>query len=71
MQTAGISPSLLLSQAFSGSMILTTAIRYGMRAAKALGANHVTLEHPSDDAHTARLAKLAEEEGYPRRVPRA
>jgi len=23
----------------------------------------VTLEHPSDDAHTARLAKLAEEEG--------
>ena len=39
------------------------AIRYGMRAAKALGANHITLEHPSDDEHTARLGKLAEEEG--------
>ena len=39
------------------------AIRYGMRAAKALGASHVTLEHPEDDAHTARLAMLAEEEG--------
>lgn len=38
-------------------------IRYGMRAAKALGANHVTLEHPEDDEHTARLAKIAEEEG--------
>jgi len=38
-------------------------IRYGMLAAKALGASHVTLEHPEDDAHTARLARLAEEEG--------
>jgi sugar phosphate isomerase/epimerase len=38
------------------------AIRYGMRAAKALGASHVTLEHPEDDKHTARLAKIAEEE---------
>ena len=38
------------------------AIRYGMRAAKALGASHVTLEHPEDDNHTARLAKIAEEE---------
>lgn len=38
-------------------------IRFGMRAAKALGASHVTLEHPEDDAHTARLARLAEEEG--------
>ncbi len=33
-------------------------ISYGMRAAKALGATHVTLEHPSDDAHTARLGAL-------------
>ena len=32
---------------------------YGFRAAKALGASHVTLEHPSDDAHTALLGKLA------------
>jgi len=37
-------------------------IRYGMRAAKALGASHVTLEHPSDDKHTFRLSKIAEEE---------
>jgi len=34
-------------------------IAYGMRAAKALGASHVTLEHPSDNAHTERLGKLA------------
>jgi sugar phosphate isomerase/epimerase len=37
-------------------------IRYGMRAAKALGASHITLEHPEDDEHTQRLAKIAEEE---------
>ncbi|WP_297336367.1 TIM barrel protein [Algoriphagus sp.] len=35
-------------------------ISYGMRAAKALGATHVTLEHPADDAHTLRLGKLGE-----------
>lgn len=35
-------------------------ISYGMRAAKALGASHVTLEHPSDDQHTLRLGKLGE-----------
>jgi len=35
-------------------------IAYGMNAAKALGATHVTLEHPSDDAHTLRLGKLGE-----------
>lgn len=34
-------------------------IDYGFRAAKALGASHVTLEHPSDDAHTQKLGKLA------------
>lgn len=38
-------------------------IAYGMKAAKALGASHVTLEHPSDDAHTLRLGKIAEEIG--------
>jgi sugar phosphate isomerase/epimerase len=36
-------------------------IAYGMNAAKALGASHVTLEHPSDDAHTLRLGKLGEQ----------
>jgi sugar phosphate isomerase/epimerase len=35
-------------------------IDYGMRAAKALGATHITLEHPSDDEHTMRLGKLAQ-----------
>ena len=36
---------------------------YGMRAARALGASHVTLEHPGDDAHTARLARIAGRNG--------
>ncbi|GAA0877166.1 hypothetical protein GCM10009119_01340 [Algoriphagus jejuensis] len=35
-------------------------VAYGMKAAKALGASHVTLEHPSDDAQTLRLGKLGE-----------
>ena len=35
-------------------------IEYGLRAAKTLGAGHVTLEHPGDDAQTKRLAALAE-----------
>ncbi|GAB3226562.1 sugar phosphate isomerase/epimerase [Algoriphagus aestuariicola] len=35
-------------------------VSYGMQAAKALGASHVTLEHPSDDAQTLRLGKLGE-----------
>lgn len=34
-------------------------IDYGFRAAKALGASHVTLEHPSDDAHTLKLGQMA------------
>lgn len=34
-------------------------IDYGLRAAKALGASHVTLEHPSDDAHTLKLGQMA------------
>ncbi|SHN17976.1 Sugar phosphate isomerase/epimerase [Cyclobacterium lianum] len=36
-------------------------IAYGMKAAKALGASHVTLEHPSDDAHTLKLGKMGEQ----------
>lgn len=35
-------------------------VSYGMQAAKTLGASHVTLEHPSDDAQTLRLGKLGE-----------
>lgn len=34
-------------------------VNYGMQAARALGASHVTLEHPNDDAQTGRLARLA------------
>ncbi|MEO0338561.1 MAG: TIM barrel protein [Bacteroidota bacterium] len=34
-------------------------INYGLAAAKALGASHITLEHPSDDAHTMKLGKMA------------
>jgi len=35
-------------------------IDYGFRAAKALGASHVTLEHPGDDAHTLKLGQMAQ-----------
>lgn len=38
-------------------------IDWGMRAAKTLGASHVTVEHPSDDALTLRLGKLAKKNG--------
>ncbi|GAB4018091.1 sugar phosphate isomerase/epimerase family protein [Spirosoma koreense] len=38
-------------------------IEYGMRAAKLLGANQVTLEHPGNDAHTLKLGKMAEKHG--------
>ena len=34
-------------------------IDYGVRAAKALGASHVTLEFPGNDAHTKRLSDIA------------
>lgn len=38
-------------------------INYGMKAAKALGASHVTLEHPSDDEHTLKLGNMAASNG--------
>lgn len=38
-------------------------VAYGMKAAKALGATHVTLEHPSNDEQTMRLGKLGEKYG--------
>jgi len=34
-------------------------IDYGFRAAKALGASHVTLELPGDDVHTKKLGEMA------------
>lgn len=38
-------------------------IEWGMKAGKILGASHVTVEHPSDDAHTLRLGNLAKKNG--------
>ncbi|AUD02637.1 sugar phosphate isomerase/epimerase family protein [Spirosoma pollinicola] len=38
-------------------------IDYGMRAAKALGANQVTVEHPANDAQTLRLGQMAVKHG--------
>ncbi len=38
-------------------------IDWGMRAAKTLGASHVTLEHPGDDAHTQKLGDMAAKHG--------
>ena len=38
-------------------------IEYGMRAAKLLGANQVTLEHPGNDAHTLKLGTMAQKQG--------
>jgi sugar phosphate isomerase/epimerase len=38
-------------------------IDYGMRAAKALGANQVTVEHPANDAQTLRLGTMAQKHG--------
>lgn len=38
-------------------------IEYGLRAAKLLGANQVTLEHPGNDAHTLKLGTMAYKQG--------
>lgn len=38
-------------------------IAYGMKAAKTLGANQVTLEHPANDAHTLKLGQMAQKHG--------
>ena len=38
-------------------------IEYGMRAAKLLGANQVTVEHPGNDAHTLKLGTMAQKQG--------
>lgn len=61
-KAAGVSIYAFKPSAF-GKNNSDAEISYGMRAAKALGASHVTLEHPSDDAHTLRLGKLGEKNG--------
>lgn len=38
-------------------------IEWGMKTGKILGASHVTVEHPGDDAHTLRLGNLAKRHG--------
>lgn len=58
-KAAGVSIYAFKPSAF-GKNNTDAEIDYGMKAAKALGASHVTLEHPSDDAHTLKLGKMAE-----------
>ncbi|MBD3630157.1 sugar phosphate isomerase/epimerase [Cyclobacterium sp.] len=57
---AGVSIYAFKPSAF-GKSNSDAEIAYGMKAAKALGASHVTLEHPSDDAHTLKLGKMGEQ----------
>jgi sugar phosphate isomerase/epimerase len=59
---AGVSIYAFKPNAF-GKDNTDAEIAYGFKAAKALGAGHVTLEHPSDDAHTLKLGKIAEKYG--------
>ena len=59
---AGVSIYAFKPNAF-GANNSDMEVAYGMKAAKALGASHVTLEHPSDDAQTLRLGKLGEQHG--------
>jgi sugar phosphate isomerase/epimerase len=59
-KNAGVSIYAFKPSAF-GKNNSDAEIAYGMKAAKALGASHVTLEHPSDDAHTLKLGKMGEE----------
>lgn len=58
-KAAGVSIYAFKPSAF-GKNNTDAEINYGMKAAKALGATHITLEHPSDDAHTLKLGKMAE-----------
>jgi sugar phosphate isomerase/epimerase len=58
---AGVSIYAFKPNAF-GANNSDLEVAYGMRAAKALGASHVTLEHPSNDDQTMRLGKLGEKE---------
>ncbi|MCB0601968.1 MAG: sugar phosphate isomerase/epimerase [Saprospiraceae bacterium] len=54
---AGVSIYAFKPNAF-GKNNTDAEIDYGLRAAKALGASHVTLEHPGDDTHTLKLGKM-------------
>jgi sugar phosphate isomerase/epimerase len=56
---AGVSIYAFKPNAF-GQNNTDAEIDYGFRAAKALGATHVTLELPEDAAHTKKLGEMAE-----------
>lgn len=56
---AGIEVYAFKPNAF-GANNTDAEVAYGMKAARILGASHVTLEHPSVDAQTLRLGKLAD-----------
>jgi sugar phosphate isomerase/epimerase len=57
-KAAGVSIYAYKPNAFSATNS-DAEVDYGMRAAKALGATHVTLELPEDPAQTKRLGELA------------
>ncbi|SHO59554.1 sugar phosphate isomerase/epimerase family protein [Algoriphagus zhangzhouensis] len=59
---AGVSIYAFKPSAF-GANNTDAEIAYGMKAAKALGASHVTLEHPANDAQTLKLGKMGERYG--------
>lgn len=54
---AGVSIYAFKPNAF-GKNNTDAEITYGLRAAKALGASHVTLEHPNNDAQTLKLGQM-------------
>lgn len=58
----GVSIYAFKPRAF-GSDNTEAEMDWGVRAAKALGASHITLEHPDNDAHTQKLARIAAKHG--------
>jgi sugar phosphate isomerase/epimerase len=59
---AGVTIYAFKPNAF-GKQNTDAEIDWGLRAAKALGASHVTLENPSDDAWTKKLGAMGEKHG--------
>ncbi|MCG2460485.1 sugar phosphate isomerase/epimerase [Flavobacteriaceae bacterium F89] len=59
---AGVSIYAFKPSAF-GKDNTDAEIDWGLRAAKAMGASHVTLEHPGDDAWTQKLGDMGEKHG--------
>jgi sugar phosphate isomerase/epimerase len=59
---AGVSIYAFKPDAF-GTENTDAEINFAMRAAKALGATHVTVEHPSNDERTLKLGMMAQQNG--------